>query len=147
MLGPLRWYIWDEVPSFADGQGGRKEVGVPDVNVQKWAIHQQSLVEWLLGGVYGFNAEYEMRCSELLVYMHKNLWPKYKIKVPHMHNSKIRFKSSSFCKKSIKRQLCTYVSKPSESFEFKTSKGTQYWPTSRSESRQGSSLASQLLLT
>jgi len=47
-------------------------------------------------------AENQVGCSELPVYVHKNLRPKDEVEISHMYNSKIWLKPSSFCNKPTK---------------------------------------------
>ena len=47
---------------------------------------------------------------ELSVKMHEYLWPKHKIEISHVHDSKVRFKSFTFCTKTTWKPISIYVS-------------------------------------
>ena len=46
----------------------------------------------------------------------------YEVKISHVHDPNVRFKSFPFCNKSKVGLVSTYVSKMSESIKFKTKK-------------------------
>ena len=103
-------------------EGGRKLVCRTSIYERRGAIHQQSLAKRLPGNVHRVAAKYQVGRSELFIYVHKDLQPKYEVKISHVHDPNVRFKSFPFCNKSKIGLVSTYVSKMSESIKFKTKK-------------------------
>ena len=105
-------------PSPTLKKGGKKLACRTSIYERKGAIHQQSLAKQLLGNVHRVAAKYQVGRPELFIYVHKDLQPKYEVKISHMHDPNVRFKSFPFCNKSKIGLVSTYVSKMSESIKF-----------------------------